>query len=389
MKRQAPKQVRELIAVALIFAVPLAGSVFGFGPSLPQAGAAFVKFTAASAMPDVGVEIFLDDVRAYVEEHSGPAGPQPEIYVPPTGEEPETPEATPAPQREPEPLDDLRSDLEKAMAAIPEGNRKPIEQVQFLSHPSGDNFFNYENGTVRNATTYSNSEMLNYAMGDLLFGIELNSTEPQVLVMHTHSTESYDRFDAGFYDVNYPTRSTDIEDNINVVGKQIVDTLNSLGICAIQATDYHDYPSYNNSYSRSAVTVQRELARHPSIKIVLDIHRDGIQAENGTRTKPTAMIDGKKAAQIMIVSGADDGTMNLPNFRENLKLAVRLQNSAESLFPGLTRPVLLAYRHYNQDLTTGSLLIEVGSESNTLEEARYAGELVGRALANLFGAPVT
>ena len=122
---------------------------------------------------------------------------------------------------------------------------------------------------------------------------------------------------------------------------------------------------------------------HPTIKIALDVHRDAIQRDDGTRVKPVADIGGMKAAQVMIICGADvDG--NLPNFKQNLRFASRWQDKMESMFPGLTRPVLFDYRYYNQDLTTGSLLIEMGGHANTLEEAKYSGRLVGQALAALF-----
>ena len=125
------------------------------------------------------------------------------------------------------------------------------------------------------------------------------------------------------------------------------------------------------------------LEWYPSIKVVLDVHRDAIQRDDGTRVKPVADIGGMKAAQVMIICGADvDG--NLPNFKQNLRFASRWQDKMESMFPGLTRPVLFDYRYYNQDLTTGSLLIEMGGHANTLEEAKYSGRLVGQALAALF-----
>ena len=95
-----------------------------------------------------------------------------------------------------------------------------------------------------------------------------------------------------------------------------------------------------------------------------------------------AEVEGRTAAQIMLICGADKGG-NLPNFEKNLGFAAAWQDAMESRYPGLTRPVLLDYRYYNQDLTTGSLLIEVGSHGNTLEQAVYSGQLAGQALAEL------
>ena len=127
------------------------------------------------------------------------------------------------------------------------------------------------------------------------------------------------------------------------------------------------------------------MKKYPSIKICLDIHRDGIQREDGTRIAPVTQIDGKQAAQIMIISGCDDGTMGMPNYLQNFSFACKLQSQIESDNNGLTRPVLFDYRHYNQDLTTGSLLIEVGSHGNSLDQVQYSGELIGKSLVRLFG----
>ena len=113
---------------------------------------------------------------------------------------------------------------------------------------------------------------------------------------------------------------------------------------------------------------------------MLDIHRDAIGGD-GVIKQPVAEINGKKASQVMIISGCDDGTMHMPDYLKNFRFACLLQQQMETDFPGLTRPILFDYRKYNQDLTTGSILIEVGSHGNTLEQVEYAGELIGSSLA--------
>ena len=132
------------------------------------------------------------------------------------------------------------------------------------------------------------------------------------------------------------------------------------------------------------MTVQKILEENPSIKIVLDIHRDAIERESGERIAPVAEIDGKNAAQVMIISGCDDGTMGMPNYLKNFRFASLLQQQLESDYQGLTRPILFDYRKYNQDLTTGSILIEVGGHANSVDQAVYSGELIGRSLAKCF-----
>lgn len=258
----------------------------------------------------------------------------------------------------------------------------PITETQY-GKGSGSCYLACGAGSLKNVTQLPREEVAAEIGQPLPFQIEKNSTEPQVLIMHTHATESYQMDDSLWYDPAYSARSTAYEENVTTVGAAICEELNKQGICTIQDTTFHDYPSYNGSYERSCHTVGQYLEAYPSIKIVLDIHRDAIE-HDGARIKPVfTAADGKKAAQIMIICGADDGTMNMPNFKKNLRFAAALQNTLESQYPGLTRPVLFDYRKYNQRLTTGSLLIEVGGHANTLEEAVRSGHMIGKSLSSL------
>lgn len=263
---------------------------------------------------------------------------------------------------------------------IPEGMLPLI--YKFYPQGSGNGYIACGDASIRNATDLPDSEVAAQVNGPLPFTVELNSDEPQVLIMHTHATETYELTEKNWCDPNFTARSTDNTCNMIAVGAEMARVLNEAGINTIQDTTLHDYPSYNGSYEKSNVTVRNYLAQYPSIKVVLDVHRDAIQTQDGTRYAPAANINGLRAAQVMIICGADlDG--NLPNFRQNLRFAARWQAKMEELYPGLARPVLFDYRYYNQDLTTGSLLIEVGGHANTLEEAKYSARLVGDALSQL------
>ena len=237
-------------------------------------------------------------------------------------------------------------------------------------------------GQVRNVTSVSNERVLEESRLLPDFTIEKNnSLLPQVLIMHTHATESYEPYERDFYDASFNSRTTDRSMNMAAVGDKIAEQLEAAGIGVIHDTTLHDYPSYNGSYDLSRETVQKYLEEYPSIKVVLDVHRDAIERESGERIAPVADIDGKNAAQVMIICGCDDGTMNMPDCMKNLRFACMLQRQMESDHPGLTRPVLFDYRKYNQDLTTGSILIEMGGHANSIDQAEYSGELVGRSLA--------
>jgi stage II sporulation protein P len=276
---------------------------------------------------------------------------------------------------------DVAPTISSDTTEIPEG-MVPLELTHY-GQGSGTGYVNSGAATVRNNTSLSDADVASEMMQALPFSVEIGTQDPQVLIMHTHATESYELAESTWCDPSYSARSTDNALNMIAVGAQIAAQLNDAGIATIQDTTLHDYPSYNGSYERSNATVRSYLAQYPSIKVVLDVHRDAIQRDDGTRVAPVANINGLRAAQVMIICGADLNG-NLPNFRQNLRFASRWQDAMERLYPGLTRPVLFDYRYYNQDLTTGSLLIEIGGHANTLEEAKYAGQLVGSALATLF-----
>lgn len=209
------------------------------------------------------------------------------------------------------------------------------------------------------------------------------TTKPQVLIVHTHTTECYMNEERGYYTDSDSTRTTNDEKNVVAVGKVLKDELLKKGIVAVHATEKHDHPEYSGSYSRAEETIKKYLKKYPSIKVVVDLHRDSVTDENGTKSALVTEIEGKKAAQIMLVSGCQDGSVTgFPNWRENFRLAIRLQQTMEVLYPTLARPILFTERKYNQHLSSGSLLIECGTEANTLEQAKYSAELLAKSLAS-------
>ena len=245
---------------------------------------------------------------------------------------------------------------------------------------AGENFLNLKDGgQVRNCTDLSNEFVQAETEKAPDFKIALDGT-PQVLIMHTHTSESYEIKEKDYYDEEYTCRSADPENSVVAVGSAIAEQLAAAGIAVIHDGTVHD-STYTGAYERSEATVKSILEKYPSIKVVLDIHRDAIEEFDGSHVAAVTQIDGKEAAQIMIISAADDGTYGIPNYLENFHFACALQNKIESDYSGLTRPVLFQYCQYNQHLTTGSLLIEVGSHGNTVEQAVYTGELIGKSIA--------
>ena len=216
-------------------------------------------------------------------------------------------------------------------------------------------------------------------------GISVSKNQPAVLIFHTHTTETYQIAERPYYAKDFAPRSESADVNMIRVGKAVCEQLESKGIGVIHDTSIYD-GTYSGAYGRSRKGAEEYLKKYPSISVVIDLHRDAIQLKDGTKIKPVADIKGKKAAQIMIISGCQEqgnGITNLPDWRKNLTFAVHLQNELEKNFPGITRPIFFCARSYNMNLSDNSLLIEMGSDANTLDEAVYAGKCLGVALAQL------
>ena len=207
-----------------------------------------------------------------------------------------------------------------------------------------------------------------------------NSNDVQVLITHTHTTECYLDYDAGFFNPDAKSRTDDATKNMVAVGERVAQELRQAGIGVVHDTEIHDQP-YSGAYTQSRKAVERYLENYPSISVVLDIHRDAVYQSDGTRVKPTAVINGQKAAQMMIIVGMKN-TKSVPNTHtaENLSFGAHLQQTLHARYGGVMRPMVLADARYNQQLCNGMILVEVGSDVNTLGEALYSAELLGKGL---------
>lgn len=230
--------------------------------------------------------------------------------------------------------------------------------------------------TFNNASDYSlDADALLSA--PLAFGSKEN--EPRVLIVHTHTSEAYFDSPGG--------RSTDPTKNVVRVGEEIANTLNRAGIVTIHDRTKNDEPDYNGSYKKALGVIQQNLLKYPSIEIVLDVHRDYTVRDEGKPTelflKPTQTQNGKDAAQIMFVMGTDSMGLYHPDWRHNLSFAVKLQDKMNQLHPNLCRPVNVRIERFNQHMTKGSMIIEVGSSTNTLDEAVRSGSYIGEVIAKV------
>lgn len=282
-------------------------------------------------------------------------------------------------------------DTAQALAAIadpadptaqPAENTAAVVQ-QTYREGSSSQYLALDSGWVRNLSGLGTEEVLSLSRQELPFDIELNSDQPQVLIYHTHATEAYLPTLRGWYGLNESFRSDQDEENMVAVGEVLTQTLEQAGIKVIHDTTQHDNPSYTGAYDRSRETMRKYLEQYPSIKVTLDVHRDAITRDDNTVIAPTATVEGQQVAQVMIISCADGE--RIPNFRQNFTFAAGLQQQAAELYPDLMRPILFDQnRFYNQDLTTGSLLLEFGSHGNTLAQAKRSAVLVGNSLVALW-----
>ena len=282
-------------------------------------------------------------------------------------------------------------EVKKAEFEISEPTESEIEEYD-KSHEGEEQYPVYEFTITEGNTSYKNVQMKNTSSTSIniknelesKLGFEMEDTDkPQVLIYHTHTSESFLKYDTGYFYESFYPRTTDTTENICAVGEEIAKQLNEAGIKTIHDTTLHDYPSYNGAYDRSYATVSEYLKKYPTIKVTLDIHRDGIGTDT-QKTKPVFTVNGRKAAQIMILSGYNyDGDEEFKDWEYNLRFALQIQKTASDMYPNMVRPLNFSDFMYNMNINTGSLLIEMGAESNTLEEVRYSGYLLGKVLTEV------
>ncbi len=221
---------------------------------------------------------------------------------------------------------------------------------------------------IGNQTSYSVdiNELLNEPLS-----LDMSSDGPKILIVHTHATEAYAPEGAKRYNSEESDRSLDTTKNVVAVGDTVARIFNERGIETLHDTALHDHPSFNGAYADALTSIEQYLSDYPSIQIVLDLHRDSIVYDDGTKAKVVTKIDGKNAAQLMFVVGTNEKGLYNPDWRENLKFAVKLQDAIDQKYPNLMRHVNLRQERFNCHATHGSLIIEMGSSGNSLSEAEY------------------
>ena len=267
-------------------------------------------------------------------------------------------------------------EMAKKYAAKNRGVKKKAEETdetQRLDIKSMD--MSAKGITFRNETAYTPevSTLLN-----TLLDLKNGGAQPQVLIMHTHTSEAYAESEGA--------RSVDNEKNVVRVGTVLKEQLERQGISVLHDVTRNDYPAYNGSYNKALSGIAAAIEQNPSIRVVLDVHRDYAEQTKDGKTvqlKPVADVLGESVAQIMFVVGTDGLGLHHPTWKQNLAFAVQIQEELNKISAKIARPINIRRERFNQHMTQGSLIIEVGTAGNSLVECERAAEFLGDAIAKV------
>ena len=228
----------------------------------------------------------------------------------------------------------------------------------------------YQGVEIKNGTDYEiTDEMLN------IQSLDINKND--IMIFHTHTCESYTPTENYQYEASGTFRTIDLNYSVARVGDSLSEQLISYGYNIIHDKTYHDYPAYSGSYGRSMATVENLLISHPGTDIIIDLHRDAIA---DTTYAPSVKIGDEVVSQLMFVIGTEGGGLEHPNWIQNLQFAVKVQQKANELYPGLFRPILMSNSRYNQQLGKAACIIEVGATGNTLEQSMASMKYLAKVL---------
>ena len=229
----------------------------------------------------------------------------------------------------------------------------------------------YKEVKIKNETEYKLTQEI------LTPNVTVN--KENILIFHTHTCESYTPSEKYQYKQTGNYRTKDKNYTVVRVGKELDRQLKSYGYNVIHDETYHDYPSYTGSYSNSYATVTKLLEQNKNTDVVIDLHRDAISDYSYA---PTVKIGDEYAAQLMFVMGGNISKEH-PNWQQNLKFAVKIQEKANEMYPGLFKPIILRYASYNQQTAKAACIIEVGSTGNTMDQALVSMKYLAKVISEV------
>ena len=290
----------------------------------------------------------------------------------------------------------LDSELKMASAVVKK--EEQAENVEMAQQPSDEQV---ENEAVEQAQTGLSTQVLpnnvptrftnsyhgvevrnetSYQLTEEMLTPDITVSRENIMIFHTHTCESYTPSEAYPYTQTGTYRTTDLNFSVARVGTELERQLKSYQYNVIHDVTYHDYPAYNGSYGRSLTTVKNLLQLYPNTDVVIDLHRDAI---GDYSYAPTVQIGEEYAAQLMFVIGTDGGGLEHPNWQQNLKFAIKIQEKANELYPGLFKPIILRNSRYNQHLAKAATIIEVGATGNTLNQCLVSMKYLAKVISEV------
>lgn len=372
---------RRSISLALVLVTVWLLSLTTAVPSLPEAveglgqDPEFVVSTLATQLawtaPEEGVTASLDGWGKLLLDHSpllSGSADAVENYL-------AQQERQEAPTQETPPQGDADDRQEEPLEPIPGG-----QVVEHTSTGKDDGtYLSAQKVYIKNDTSKTVDIP---ALASQAVDLELGAG-PQILIYHTHGSEAYTQTEDSRYTESDAYRTTDCTKNVVLVGEAMAEVFRSMGFEVIHDTTLYDYPVYNGAYERSREGIGKWLAQYPTIKFVLDVHRDALVSEDGAAYKLISQEGEEKVAQVMLVVGSDASGATHPRWQENLALAVKLQLLLTGQYDQLARPITLRSTRFNQDTSPGALLVEVGGHGNTLAEAVAGGKKFAQTAGEL------
>ena len=225
---------------------------------------------------------------------------------------------------------------------------------------------------IRNETSFEISENI--------MNNEIDIDKTTVTIFHTHTCESYTPSEKYPYEQTGNYRTTDLNYSVARVGDELEKYLKSYNFNVIHNKTYHDYPAYTGSYTRSKETVENLLKNNKS-DIIIDLHRDAIGSKSNY--DPSVKIGEDEVAKLMFVIGTNGGGLYHPQWQSNLQFAIKVQQKANEMYPGLLKPIIVRNSRYNQHLGKAACIIEVGATGNTLDQCLTSMKYLSKIMSEL------
>ena len=280
-------------------------------------------------------------------------------------------------------LSELEEDSNSLTVSVDE-NKEEISDIEEQNEDSNSNTETEivtSNPIIANPTDiYGKVQIRNqtgYVLSEQILKPNIEVEKNNIIIFHTHTCESYTATEQNQYEASGNYRTTDLNHSVARVGDELTNFLSGYGYNVIHDKTFHDYPAYTGSYARSLKTVE-EIMKKSKADVVIDLHRDAIGSNSDYA--PTVRIGEDYAAQLMFVIGTDGGGMLHPNWNQNLKFAIKVQQKAEELYPGLFKPIIVRNSRFNQHVSKAATIIEVGATGNTLEQCLTSMKYLSKVL---------